>query len=225
MFVLASTTEEFFRKTGKETPNQEHKRWEGLNAEHPNSASVEHQFDNGWTVQKLRTRHDVNRTGKFMRNCWQGKCVLYPKKIDEDSGYYTLNDEKGLPRAAFNNNRASHLQNVKWAPPRGVDAEGFQGPGIIIQQPLGMRNSRLTPFHADLFRQWAQARNLPIAVDWGGQPLHFEHPTIQNGLFSGKGHVFDGGNPVQGILNDPNPVGAIADLEDTDMYGNRWEDL
>jgi hypothetical protein len=183
--------DQIFSKVAKETPNQIQARWEALNAEHPNTAVVDHNLSNGWTVQKLRSRGDVNRTGKFMLNCWQGRQALFPKRLTEDSRYYTMNDENGHPRVAFNMNPYAINQNVPfWS--RLHPDQSVQGPAIIIKDPLGVRNRRLQPDHADLFREWANAKRLPLAVEWSGTPAYFDHPTVQNAYFSGEGHIFDG---------------------------------
>jgi hypothetical protein len=218
----------FDAKVGKETPNQERRRWEALNLQHPNTSSILHNFDNGWTVQKLRTRHDVNRTGKFMANCWQGKPVLMPKRLDEDSSYHTLNDPAGMPRAAFYNNKYApeygkeSLPGYPFMKHNELDkANPTQYPAIEIDQPLGTRDKRLGPEHAEMFKQWAASQGLPVHVKWGGGATHIDHPAVQAAYFSGKGTIFDGAAPIQGQLGEGVPAGRRSNWEQ-DAYPGKF---
>jgi hypothetical protein len=82
-----------------ETLAQQRRRWEVLCREYPNSAETIFACSDGWTIQRLCRGDDVRRVGHFLCNCWQGSSI---GAIQEDYNQFcTLNDEAGIPRAAF----------------------------------------------------------------------------------------------------------------------------
>lgn len=137
-------------KTSAMTLPQEQKKWQQLNEslsqEHQPKRTVLHEGD-GYSIQRLDHANDVNRVGKFMRNCWQG--LGNDPEVHERNGYsyHSLHDEHGLPRGAF---------YVKTNPHSAT-----QFPDV--QQPLGMRNELMHPEHGHQLAEWADLHGATIS--------------------------------------------------------------
>lgn len=87
-----------------ETPPQQQRRWTKLCQQHPDSTEVIHTCADGWTIQVLHHGNDIRRVGHFLANCWQHTTCGMMEAFYSDpteTRFCTLNDQEGIPRAAF----------------------------------------------------------------------------------------------------------------------------
>jgi hypothetical protein len=142
---------------------QEQRAWNGLEEQYgPSQAVTEHQFPNGYSVQRHDTIGDIRRVGEMTRNCWQaigsqgnqGDLAAhgFDQKLKSMSpsyqdDYHALHDEHGIPRAVWLTNENG-----------------------VAQQITGQRNRPVNPEYTPMIQEWAQ--NTGRSIDPYDDPYH-----------------------------------------------------